>query len=110
MTLDDQHNEVRGGKGGGASIQMFDPRVSRGLAWLFGLLGTLAVAVLCWVAMSINQLNVNVAKVVTRLDAKEATDNAQDVRITRTEDRIEDLTGDVRTLEGRNLRGGSSGH
>ena len=103
-------DEAGHGKGshssGGGTIQMFDPRVSRGIAIFMGILGTLAVAVLCWVALSITELNVNVARVVARLDSKESVDDSQNSRLTRVEDRVEDITGDVRTLEGRNLRGG----
>jgi hypothetical protein len=68
-------------------------------------LGVVAVGVVGWVAVSINELNVNVARLVTRLDSKEFRDDTQDTRISRAEDRIENLNRNVSTLEGRNLRG-----
>lgn len=107
--LEDQHEEVRNGKGSrrisSAVVTSHDSRVSRGIALALGVLGVLAVAAITWVGTSINNLNVNVARVLERMDAKDKRDDAQDNRISRTEDRLEDLTGDVRTLEGKNLRG-----
>jgi hypothetical protein len=110
--LDDQSEEVRGkhGRTSSASISSLDPRVSRGIAWLMGILGTVAVLMGAWVASSINSLSVNVARLAERIEAKESRDVTQDTRISRAEDRIEDLTGDVRTIEGRNLRGGPNAH
>jgi hypothetical protein len=109
---DEQAEEVRGkhGRRSSASISSLDPRVSRGISIFMGSLGIVAVAVVGWVAMSINELNVNVGKLVTRLDSKEFRDDTQDTRISRAEDRIEDLNRDVSTLEGRNLRGGPNAH
>ena len=107
--IDEQHEELRDGKrrtvSGGGSIEGYDPRVSRGLSIFMGSLGVVAVAVVGWVAVSINELNVNVAKLVVRLDAKESRDDTQDARVSRLQDKVEDLTGDVRTIQGRNLRG-----
>jgi hypothetical protein len=99
-------DEAKNGRTSSASISSFDPRVSRGISLFMASLGVVAVGVVGWVAISINELNVNVARLVTRLDSKEFRDNTQDTRISRTEDRVEDLNSAVRTLEGRNLRGG----
>ncbi len=97
--------ENKHGRSSSAAITGFDPRVSRGLSVFMASLGVVAVGVVGWVAVSINELNVNVARLVTRLDSKEFRDDAQDMRISRAEDRLEDVTGAVRTLEGKTLRG-----
>jgi ubiquinone biosynthesis protein UbiJ len=110
--IDDQSEEVRGkhGRTSSASISSLDPRVSRGLSIFMGCLGVVAVAVGAWVGTSINQLNVSVGRLAERIEAKESRDVTQDTRISRAEDRIENLNRDVATLEGRNLRGGPNAH
>lgn len=105
-----EESRKRGNRTSSASVSSHDPRVSTGIAWIMGILGTIAVLTGAWVATSINTLNVNVARLVEKLEAKESRDSLQDARISKAEDRVEDLTGDVRTLEGKNLRGGPSAH
>jgi hypothetical protein len=104
--IDDQLRKPKNGHTSSASIASHDSRVTRGIAIFMGCLGVAAVGVVGWVAISINELNVNVARLVTRLDSKEFRDDTQDTRISRAEDRLETVTGAVRTLEGKNLRGG----
>lgn len=100
-------DETKNGNRSSASVTGLDPRVSRGISIFLASLGVVAVGVVGWVAISINELNINVARLVTRLDSKEFRDDTQDARLSRTEDRVEDLNDAVRTLEGRNLRGES---
>lgn len=54
---------------GGASVTLQDPRVSTMTRWLAGLFGSLALAVMLWVANSINRLNETMSRVVTQNEA-----------------------------------------
>lgn len=56
-------------EGGGASVTIQDPRVSILTRWLMTLLGGLALAVMIWVAASINRLNETMSRVVTQNEA-----------------------------------------
>lgn len=108
--LDDQSEEVRGGKRGnttgGGSISVTDSRVTRGINWAMGLLGTAAVLVGAWIGSTLVGLRESVAVIVSqnaaliqRLDKNEIRDDAQ-------EQRINNIDGRVYSLEGRALRGG----
>lgn len=94
----------------GATITLKDPRVSRVINWIWAALG----AGFLWTASRatsyISEMSINVAKMTVqieglnrRLDVKDARDDKQDASIS-------DLQQDVSVLEGRNLRGGPSGH
>jgi hypothetical protein len=54
---------------GGASITVQDPRVSSLTRWTMTVLGGLALAVMVWVAQSINRLNETMSRVVTQNEA-----------------------------------------
>lgn len=54
---------------GGASVTVQDPRVNNITRWLMTLLGGLALAVMVWVATSINRLNETMSRVVTQNEA-----------------------------------------
>lgn len=88
-----------------ATVHLSDPRVTRVSDWLLGLIGTGLVATGIWMAASINELNLTIARMTVqyevmgkRLDAKDTRDDLQDAR-------IGELRGDVSTLEGKTFRG-----
>lgn len=54
---------------GGASVTVQDPRVSSMTRWVATLLGGAALAVMLWVAQSINRLNETMSRVVTQNEA-----------------------------------------
>jgi hypothetical protein len=54
---------------GGASVTVQDPRVSSMTRWMATLFGSLALAVMLWVANSINRLNETMSRVVTQNEA-----------------------------------------
>jgi hypothetical protein len=103
--LDSQHEEVRSGKGGhgGAHISIRDPRVTAAAQWAGNVLQTLVVITLCFVAKNLYEVNLTLAA-----DAVTKSQVAQ--MVSKHEQEIKDLNGRVSTLEGRNLRGGPSGH
>jgi hypothetical protein len=103
--IDEQIEGRKRGHSSSASVTSHDPRFSRLLSWFMGALGVGALGVGGWVATSINQLNASVTRLVAQGEAKDYRDQTQDARISRAEDRIEDLRSDVSTLEGKNLRG-----
>lgn len=91
---------------GGAHIRMEDRRLSALIAWGAGIFGAATLAVGGWIANNIANLNTTVTTLVVetrginrRLDASDQLDNIQDIK-------IDELTGDVRRLEGKNMRGG----
>lgn len=69
---------------GGASVTIQDPRVNNLTRWLMTLLGGLALAIMIWVANSINRLNETMSRVVTQNEAIMATQSDH-------ADRIKDL-------------------
>lgn len=83
-----------------------DSRVSRGLAWAAGVIGSLLVIALTFCANNLWQLNLTMRDVLaenkaflSRMDRVDRRDDRQDVD-------IRDLQRNVATIEGRNLRGG----
>jgi hypothetical protein len=90
----------------GATVVMHDPRVSKAIVWLCGILGTGFISSLVWVGSSINELNTTVSRLVTqnesvfqRLDRNEMKDERQDID-------IRDIEREVSELNGKQLRGG----
>ena len=100
MSLDSDNEDVRSGKGredGGARIELRDSRVSAGLQVFWGCLGVVLVGMAAWTATSINELNLNMARVLTRLDQKDERDLRQD-------DDLRGLNHDVAELQGKTFR------
>ncbi len=99
--LDDQAEEVRG-KGrresGGATI-IQDGRVSRGIAWVTGVIGSLLVIALTFCANNLWQLNLTMRDVLAENKATVMTLSDHELRLRAVE-------RSTQTLEGRNLRGG----
>ncbi len=92
----------------GATI-IQDGRVSKGLAWIAGVIGSLLVIALTFCANNLWQLNLTMRDVISenkaflaRLDRADQRDDRQDID-------IRDLQRNVATIEGRNLRGGAFG-
>lgn len=110
--LDSQNEELRGGHGrretGGASIQGYDPRVSRAVSWLLVAVGSALVAVGGWIGTNIYQLNITVARVVDKTDALLNRIDRNDTRDDRQDADINTLARDLSQLEGRTLRGHSN--
>ncbi len=71
-------------KAGGASVTIQDPRVNGAFRWLSGIFATITVAVMMWVANSINRLNETMARVATQNESIMAT-------LTDHSDRLKDL-------------------
>jgi hypothetical protein len=82
----------------GANIQLQDGRVSRALAWLYGVIGTGIIGATLLAANNLYQLNVTVAR---GLDS----DIVRDARIEDHESRLRRVERDVSTIEGRVFRG-----
>lgn len=82
----------------GGSIRMEDKRVSAALNWLYGIFGAAIIGVGLWIGTSINELNLNMARVLVKMDQQKATDDNQD-------DAIAALKADIRVLEGKQFRG-----
>ena len=53
----------------GVSVTITDPRVNNLTRWIMTLLGGMALAVMIWVASSINRLNETMSRVVTQNEA-----------------------------------------
>lgn len=100
--LDDQAEDVRTGRGrqsGGASNDMQDARVSRGITWVLGIIGSLLVVALCFCANNLWQLNLTMRDVLTQNKTTVAQLSDHELRLRQVERSIS-------TIEGRNLRGG----
>lgn len=82
----------------GASIRMEDKRVSQALNWLYGVFGTAFIGLGLWIGTSINELNLNMARVLVKMDQQKSTDDGQDSDISA-------LKADVRELQGKTFRG-----
>lgn len=83
---------------GGATMSIQDARLSRALAWFWGLVGTGIIGSVLLAANNLYELNVTVSR---GLDA----DAARDVRLNDHEARLRQVERDVNTWAGRNLRG-----
>lgn len=104
MNLDDQQEEVRGGKGkredGGATqiIGGRDPMFRKLVSWFWGSLGASFVTVLGLAAYNLYQLNLTVANI--------AIANAQtSVVMADHEARLRAVEKDLNTVEGKVYRG-----
>lgn len=82
----------------GANIQIQDGRVSKALAWFWGIVGMSITGAVLLAANNLYQLNVTVAR---GLDS----DIARDARIDDHESRLRRVERDVSTIEGRVFRG-----
>ncbi len=106
--LDEQAEEVRGRgrrEDGGASIVYRDPRVSKALGWVYGVLGTAFVSGTWLAANNLYQLNLTVA--ADAIWKQEMARQVAEVRALneRQEEHINAVDRRVYTLEGKNLRG-----
>lgn len=101
--LDDQSEEVRGGKRGsttgGARIDIRDSRVSTLLNWFWGAIGTGAVAGVWLVGSNLYQLNLSVNSMI-------ANNAAMASQLRDHEERLRAVERSTQSLEGRTLRGG----
>ena len=118
--IDEQAEDVRnGGKraSDGARVEMRDSRMSA----LVGIgLASTPLAVLgigAWIASSIADLNVTVAKLVTqneaifrRLDDNDHRDDRQDIKNEQQDENIDQLGRDIASMGGPNYRGPRRGH
>lgn len=89
-----------------ATQSVSDPRVTKGIGVVVGLMGLAALSIGTWIGATLVGLRESVATIVAqnasliqRLDKNDVRDDAQDMR-------INGIDGRVYTLEGRNLRGG----
>jgi hypothetical protein len=87
------------------SMIVRDGRLTTIIGWGAAVFGSATLMVGGWIASNIASLNTTVTTLVVetrginrRLDVSDVRDDTQDAR-------IDDLTGSVRTLEGRNMRG-----
>jgi hypothetical protein len=93
---DEDASEEAGGRG--ARIHMQDRRLSKALAWLWGILGSALVGSVLLAANNLYQLNVTVAQM--------ASSNAMAAaQIADHETRLRQMERDVSTLEGKVFRG-----
>lgn len=77
---------------------MEDRRVSLAISWLYGVFGAAIIGVGLWIGTSINELNLNMARVLVKMDQQKTTDDNQDSD-------IKALKSDVRELQGKTFRG-----
>lgn len=92
--------------GGGASVEMKDGRVTRGIEWALALVGSLIALALAWVANNINDLNTTVARMSSQSEAVVARIQVNDSHDDKQDDRINGLERSVSVIEGRTFRGG----
>lgn len=98
--VEEQIDRQRRGMGtGGAVMELRDARLSRALAWFWGLVGTGIIGSVLLAANNLYQLNLTVSR---GIDA----DANRDLRLNDHEDRLRQVERDVNTWAGRNLRGG----
>lgn len=91
---------------GGARMEIKDPRVSSFIGWGAGLLGIAVIAIGTWVASSINELTIAVAKGTERLEFIAQQQSANEIRIDRHDARLNQLERDVSAIGGTAYRGG----
>ena len=115
MTEDeaDRHSRSRGG----AAIEVRDSRVSALVGVGLAVTPIAVVGIGAWIARSIADLNVTVARLVTqneavikRLDQNDAHDERQDLRMDNQDDRINQNSRDIASMGGPNYRGTRGQH
>lgn len=89
---------LRAGESGGASVTLKDTRVSKALAWFWGIVGTCIAGGVWLAANNLYQLNLTVQRI--------ADNNAMVAsQLADHEARVRQLERDVSTIEGRVFRG-----
>ena len=92
---DKLHAQLRDISNRGASVTLQDSRVTAVQNWIFATLGGSMLLVCAWVGNSIQELNVNVAKLSSQAQYKERVDEAQDARLSIYDDRLRNVEREV---------------
>lgn len=90
----------------GANIEIRDPRVTSFIAWGGGLLGLAIVGIGTWVASSINQLTLTVARGTEKLEFVVRQQSTTELRVDQHDNRLNAVERSVAVMEGRTYRGG----
>ncbi len=108
MNLDEQAEEVRG-KGrredGGASITYRDPRVSKFVDWIWGIVGIGVIAAITYVGSQLGGLRDAVADTNLQVALSRQQTTAILEELQDHEARIRQNERELSTIQGRNLRG-----
>lgn len=106
MGITRRHQLQGGSVSDGARVEIRDPRVTSFVAWGGGLLGLAVIGIGTWVASSINELTVTVAKASEKMEFIVRQQTATDVRVDAHDSRLNAVERSVAVMEGRNYRGG----
>jgi hypothetical protein len=79
-----------------------DPRVTAGVNWMWPTIGALVVGLQIWLITSVNETNINIAKLIVRMDSKDGRDDRQD-------NQIQENTRGLAEVRGKVLRGIADG-
>lgn len=98
---------LSGRESGGATqrINRRDPVVNRIVKVFWGALSLASVGVAAWFAHNLADLNTNVTTLIAQMNSVIVKQAQKDAHDEYQDSRIDNLTGDVRRLEGKTFRG-----
>jgi hypothetical protein len=104
-SLDEQHEDLRDGRGGGARMNISDPRVSAALNWVWTALGGLALLIGVGMYNKLSNMNDTLLIAVSKLETQgsQIVDLRNDVSKLREENAV--LRTQIAVIEGKVQRG-----